>query len=33
MIADDLTEVIVQGKANHILIRKIYGPTQIIVRN
>ncbi|MFC5631799.1 MULTISPECIES: cell wall-active antibiotics response protein LiaF [Streptococcus] len=27
----DLTEVIVQGKANHILIRKIYGPTQIIV--
>lgn len=27
----DLTEVIVAGKDNHILIRKIYGPTQIIV--
>lgn len=27
----DLREVIVSGKANHILIRKVYGPTQIIV--
>lgn len=27
----DLTEVIVAGKANHVMIRKIYGPTQIIV--
>ncbi|MGT2829187.1 cell wall-active antibiotics response protein LiaF [Streptococcus hillyeri] len=27
----DLTEVIVAGKDNHILIRKIYGPTQVIV--
>ncbi|MGT2742972.1 cell wall-active antibiotics response protein LiaF [Streptococcus plurextorum] len=25
----DLNEVIVRGQANHILIRKIYGPTQI----